>query len=98
VKKDEIHLQLAGVAQGGDQEAKYDDHDNSLGHDGLLAIRHQGEEGGMLVGRQQHGDHDGSIIVRGGHGDNEGIIVRQQHAVDNHDGIMDLAQHSDHSN
>jgi len=110
VKKDEIHLQLAGQNHSVETETKYE-HDNSIEHEGLLSIRHQGETEALsirhqgdteaMIVRQHHGDHEGSIIVRssqGGH-DNEGIIVRQQHVVDtNHEGIMDLAQHSDHSN
>ena len=36
------------------------------------------------------------IIVR--HGNTEQIIVHRAQSDNNHDGIMDLAQHSDHSN
>ena len=54
------------------------------------------------------GHHD--LLVRGGHEHEQGIIVRhtvQQDGLrvihgqpneNNHEGIMDLAQHSDHSN
>lgn len=37
------------------------------------------------------------IIVRHG-GSTEQIIVHRAQSDNNHDGIMDLAQHSDHSN
>jgi len=97
VKKDEIHLQLSGgQVDAKYEEAKYEEHDNSLGHDGLLAIRHgeAGEASGLHAQHQEQG-----IIVRQQEGEPQGIIVRQQHTVDtNHEGIMDLAQHSDHSN
>merc|ERR1719483_425193 len=57
IKKDEIHLQLAGQNHIVEMETKYGEHDNSLGHEGLLSIQHQGEAEAMIV-RQQYGDHE----------------------------------------
>ena len=88
VKKDEIQLQIASGqmqierADSNHSEAKYE---TSL-----------------------EGHHD--LLVRSGHEHEQGIIVRhtvQQDGLrvihgqpneNNHEGIMDLAQHSDHSN
>ena len=42
-------------------------------------------------------DYFQGIIVRHG-GSAEQIIVHRAQSDNNHDGIMDLAQHSDHSN
>jgi len=44
-------------------------------------------------------EHDGGLLVSR-HGGQEQIIVHRSQASQdsNHDGIMDLAQHSDHSN
>jgi len=95
VKKDEIHLQNLQTVE---TEPKYE-HDNSLEHEGLLAIRHQGEE--AMIVRQQHGDHQGSIIVRSSQGhDNDGIIaVRQSQAGHDNDGIIAVRQsHGVHDN
>lgn len=112
VKKDEIQLQMAaGVMthERGDSnhsDAKYDtgmmvEGGREQGHDGLLSIRQQHQQGGqqnhdMIV---RHETHDqGGIIVRHGQQDGQSIIVRHSQQDSNHEGIMDLAQHSDHSN
>jgi len=94
VKKDEIQLQMTGgVLERGDSNHSDAKYETSL--DGHEMLRSQ--------------NHDLTSMVRGGHDHEQGIIVR--HAVqqeglrvihgqpeNNHEGIMDLAQHSDHSN
>ena len=111
MKKDEIQLQMAaGVMDRGDSnhsDAKYDtgmlvEGGREQGHDGLLSIRQQHQQGGgqqnhdMIVRHETH--EQGGIIVRHGQQDGQSIIVRHGQQDSNHEGIMDLAQHSDHSN
>jgi len=111
VKKDEIQLQMAaGVMDRGDSnhsDAKYDaggmmvEGGREQGHDGLLSIRQHQQGGGqqnhdMIVRHETH--EQGGIIVRHGQQDGQSIIVRHSQQDSNHEGIMDLAQHSDHSN
>jgi len=95
VKKDDIQLQMGGgVMDRGDSNHSDAKYDTSLdtSHDNGGMLRGGGHE--MMV-RTTH-DHDQGIIVR--HGTGQEIIVHRTQADNNHDGIMDLAQHSDHSN
>jgi len=101
VKKEEIQLQLqGGVMDRGesnhstDTGAKYEPGLDTSHDSGIL--RQQTQSNHDLLVRGGH-DHDQGIIVRHG-GTTEQIIVHRAQSDNNHDGIMDLAQHSDHSN
>jgi len=113
VKKDEIQLQMAaGVMDRGDSnhsDAKYDagmmveGGRSEQAHDGLLSIRQQQHQGTAqqnheMIVRHEGGHEQGGIIVRHAQQDGQSIIVRHSQQDSNHEGIMDLAQHSDHSN
>ena len=113
MKKDEIQLQMAaGVMDRGDSnhsDAKYDagmmveGGRSEQGHDGLLSIRQQQHQGTAqqnheMIVRHEGGHEQGGIIVRHAQQDGQSIIVRHSQQDSNHEGIMDLAQHSDHSN
>lgn len=64
---------------------------HETGEHGLLIIRH-----GQVEEQYSNDGHD-SMIVRQHESHNDGIIVRHGQES-SHEGIMDLAQHSDHSN
>jgi len=101
VKKDDIQLQL----QGGVMDRGESNHSADTGQAKYEPSLDTSHDSGIL--RQTQGNHD--LLVRGGHDHDQGIIVRHGGSTEqiivhraqsdnNHDGIMDLAQHSDHSN
>lgn len=110
LRKMKYSYMAAGVMDRGDSnhsDAKYDaggmmvEGGREQGHDGLLSIRQHQQGGGqqnhdMIVRHETH--EQGGIIVRHGQQDGQSIIVRHSQQDSNHEGIMDLAQHSDHSN
>ena len=102
VKKEDISLQMTG---GGGVMERGDSNHGDGKYDAGLDTSH---DGSMMRSAGAGQNHD--MMVRGGHEHDQGIIVRhsQQEIIvhrsqasgqdNNHDGIMDLAQHSDHSN
>jgi len=96
VKKEDIQPQMAGIVglDRGDSNHSDNKYDTSLdnSHDNGAMMRTGNHD---LMVRQGH-EHEQGIIVR--HGTGQEIIVHRSQADSNHEGIMDLAQHSDHSN